>query len=228
MISDIIPEWRVTDNKKKKGIIALLTSWTGEMMNSARIQMKTWVTIKNEHKTSVQRRWDNRGKMHKAFQKLRRGVWHAYNAQAERKEDGEGRIERERTYGMKHWGRVRTIPRILREYSYRTPEAFILARGDITIPYLYIFVWIPSHVGIVPNIIADNIAAKEQGEAPEGMITSLISKQIKSRPIIYNRKVQGHMELADNPIYQEVRKRGKKGIRDMHKPPKGGDKCEGE
>eukprot|EP00965_Chrysotila_dentata_P021887 724632-Pleurochrysis_carterae.AAC.1 len=67
MISGIIPEWQVTDNKKKKGVIALLRSWTGEMMNSARIQMKTWVTIKNEHKASVQRRWDNRGKMYKAF-----------------------------------------------------------------------------------------------------------------------------------------------------------------
>eukprot|EP00965_Chrysotila_dentata_P067741 2241530-Pleurochrysis_carterae.AAC.1 len=41
MISGIIPEWRDTDNKKKKGVIALLGSWTGEMMNCARIQMKT-------------------------------------------------------------------------------------------------------------------------------------------------------------------------------------------
>eukprot|EP00965_Chrysotila_dentata_P072543 2396845-Pleurochrysis_carterae.AAC.1 len=36
----------------------------------------------------------------------------------------------------------------------------------------------------------------------------------------------GHTELADIPIYQEARKRGKKLIRDTHKPPKGGDKCE--
>eukprot|EP00965_Chrysotila_dentata_P057141 1895951-Pleurochrysis_carterae.AAC.1 len=36
----------------------------------------------------------------------------------------------------------------------------------------------------------------------------------------------GHTELADAPIYQEVRKRGKKFIRDTHKPPIGGDKCE--
>eukprot|EP00965_Chrysotila_dentata_P092445 3050850-Pleurochrysis_carterae.AAC.4 len=50
--------------------------------------------------------------MYKAFQKWRRGVWHEYDAQAERKEDGEGIKERERTYGIKHWGRVRTIPRI--------------------------------------------------------------------------------------------------------------------
>eukprot|EP00965_Chrysotila_dentata_P007951 259198-Pleurochrysis_carterae.AAC.1 len=40
-----------------------------------------------------------------------------------------------------------------------------------------IFMWVPSHVGIVPNAMADNIAAKEQAKAPEGMITGLISKQ---------------------------------------------------
>eukprot|EP00965_Chrysotila_dentata_P063689 2110409-Pleurochrysis_carterae.AAC.1 len=31
------------------------------------------------------------------------------------------------------------------------------------------------------------------------------------------------MELADGPIYQEVRRRGEKMIRDLHKPPEGGD-----
>eukprot|EP00965_Chrysotila_dentata_P244338 6205923-Pleurochrysis_carterae.AAC.1 len=51
-----------------------------------------------------------------------------------------------------------------------------------------IFMWIPSHVGVIPNVIADNIAAQEQEAAPEGMITGLITKQVKSRPIIYNRK----------------------------------------
>eukprot|EP00965_Chrysotila_dentata_P047770 1584467-Pleurochrysis_carterae.AAC.4 len=91
-----------------------------------------------------------------------------------------------------------------------------------------IFMRIPSHVGIVPNTIADNIAAKEETEAPKGMITGLISKQVRSRPIIYNGKVKGYMELADGPIYQEARKRRGKVVRDMHyKPPEGGDKCEG-
>eukprot|EP00965_Chrysotila_dentata_P035999 1198178-Pleurochrysis_carterae.AAC.1 len=32
------------------------------MMNRARIQMRTWIATKNEHKANVQRRWDNRGK----------------------------------------------------------------------------------------------------------------------------------------------------------------------
>eukprot|EP00965_Chrysotila_dentata_P104353 3445779-Pleurochrysis_carterae.AAC.1 len=58
------------------------------------------------------------------------------------------------------------------------------------------------------------------------MDTGLISKQVKSRPIIYNRRVMGHKELADVPIYQEARRRGKKLIRETHKPPTGGDKCE--
>eukprot|EP00965_Chrysotila_dentata_P153743 5082442-Pleurochrysis_carterae.AAC.1 len=73
----------------------------------------------------------------------------------------------------------------------------------------------------------DNIAAKEQAEAPEGMITGFISKQVKSRPIIYNRKVKGRIELAGGPIYQEVRRRGKRVIRDLHKAPEGWDTCEG-
>eukprot|EP00965_Chrysotila_dentata_P181347 5985635-Pleurochrysis_carterae.AAC.1 len=36
----------------------------------------------------------------------------------------------------------------------------------------------------------------------------------------------GRAELADNPIYQETRRRGKKFIRDTHKAPEEGDKCE--
>eukprot|EP00965_Chrysotila_dentata_P231106 6198158-Pleurochrysis_carterae.AAC.1 len=36
----------------------------------------------------------------------------------------------------------------------------------------------------------------------------------------------GHTELADLPIHQEARRRGKKFIREIYKPPEGGDKCE--
>eukprot|EP00965_Chrysotila_dentata_P232131 6198782-Pleurochrysis_carterae.AAC.1 len=45
-------------------------------------------------------------------------------------------------------------------------------------------------------------------------------------PFIYSRKVQGHAELADSQTYQEARRRGKKVMRDIYKPPEGGDKCE--
>eukprot|EP00965_Chrysotila_dentata_P035784 1190910-Pleurochrysis_carterae.AAC.1 len=78
----------------------------------ARIQMKMWVTTKNEHKANVQRRWDNRGKRNKAFQSWKLRAKHECHDQAERQEDGDRRLERERTYGIKIWGKVRTIPRI--------------------------------------------------------------------------------------------------------------------
>eukprot|EP00965_Chrysotila_dentata_P196097 6177382-Pleurochrysis_carterae.AAC.1 len=99
--------------EEEKGVIALLGSWTGEMMNWARIQMKTWIMVKNDHKANVQhqRRWDNRGIMTKVFQRWRKSVWHEYGAQEMGKEEGKRVREKERTYGIKHWGRVRTIPR---------------------------------------------------------------------------------------------------------------------
>eukprot|EP00965_Chrysotila_dentata_P181168 5980870-Pleurochrysis_carterae.AAC.1 len=73
-----------------------------------------------------------------------------------------------------------------------------------------IFMWVPSHVGIVPNITADSIASKEHIEPAEGMIIGLLSKQVKSRPVIYGRKVLGRVEVADGPIYWEARQRGKR------------------
>eukprot|EP00965_Chrysotila_dentata_P193457 6175783-Pleurochrysis_carterae.AAC.4 len=80
------------------------------MMNLARVQMKTWITVKNEHKARVQDRWDNRAKTNKAFQTWRRRVGHEYETIMGTKHE-EGK-ERERTYGINHWGRIRSIPRI--------------------------------------------------------------------------------------------------------------------
>eukprot|EP00965_Chrysotila_dentata_P204130 6182154-Pleurochrysis_carterae.AAC.1 len=111
MISGIVPEWCHTYNKREKGVIALLRSWTGEMMNCARILMTTWVITKNEHKVKVQRRWDNRGNANNAFQKWKKRVRHDCEEQVEGNEERDSRQERETTYGIKHWGKVRTIPR---------------------------------------------------------------------------------------------------------------------
>eukprot|EP00965_Chrysotila_dentata_P236970 6201622-Pleurochrysis_carterae.AAC.1 len=76
------------------------------MMNWARIQMKTWIPMKNEHKANVQRSWDNRGKTHKAFQRWRKRCGMNMRHRRGGKEDGEKGKERERTYGIKYWGRV--------------------------------------------------------------------------------------------------------------------------
>eukprot|EP00965_Chrysotila_dentata_P189086 6173136-Pleurochrysis_carterae.AAC.1 len=69
VISGIIPEWQETDHREKKGIIMAMGLWTGAMMNGARVQMKLWMEKKNAHKDNVHRRWDNRGKMQRMFQK---------------------------------------------------------------------------------------------------------------------------------------------------------------
>eukprot|EP00965_Chrysotila_dentata_P234061 6199967-Pleurochrysis_carterae.AAC.1 len=67
---------------------------------------------KNEHKNKVQGRWDNRDKINKAFQTWKKRVLHELDEQAEGKEEGEERSEKEKTYGIKYWGKIRTIPRI--------------------------------------------------------------------------------------------------------------------
>eukprot|EP00965_Chrysotila_dentata_P081427 2688381-Pleurochrysis_carterae.AAC.2 len=59
MISGIIPEWQQANDTKRKGARVMMKSWTGELMNWSRTHMKIWTEKKNEHKASVQRRWDN-------------------------------------------------------------------------------------------------------------------------------------------------------------------------
>eukprot|EP00965_Chrysotila_dentata_P036933 1228858-Pleurochrysis_carterae.AAC.1 len=126
-----------------------MKSWTGELMNQARIHMKLWTEKKNEHKAVVQRRWDNRGKMLQMFMRWRRKAGYRQNEQEspdgekeKMKADEVDRGEKEKTYGIKYWGRVRAIPRIhLRVKNFLqkgvgTPEAYILARGALILSYL--------------------------------------------------------------------------------------------
>eukprot|EP00965_Chrysotila_dentata_P064495 2138581-Pleurochrysis_carterae.AAC.1 len=92
------------------------------MMNCARIHMKKWITAKNEHKAAVQKRWDNRDKMSKAFRNWRKRL-ELEGHQIRGKEDGKREIEREKTYGIKHWGRVRSVPKIhIQMISIKTPD----------------------------------------------------------------------------------------------------------
>eukprot|EP00965_Chrysotila_dentata_P140235 4636238-Pleurochrysis_carterae.AAC.1 len=50
--------------------------------------------------------------MNQAFQSWKSRVRQGSHEQVEGREDGDGRLERERTHGIKNWGKVRTIPRI--------------------------------------------------------------------------------------------------------------------
>eukprot|EP00965_Chrysotila_dentata_P259961 6213741-Pleurochrysis_carterae.AAC.1 len=50
--------------------------------------------------------------MNKAFQRWRTRVKHDNEEQVDGKEEGDRKLEKKRTYGIKNWGKVRTIPRI--------------------------------------------------------------------------------------------------------------------
>eukprot|EP00965_Chrysotila_dentata_P141826 4687742-Pleurochrysis_carterae.AAC.1 len=50
--------------------------------------------------------------MNKAFQNWKANIKNEKEEQVDGKEKGDSRLEKEKTYGIKNWGKVRTIPRI--------------------------------------------------------------------------------------------------------------------
>eukprot|EP00965_Chrysotila_dentata_P134433 4445922-Pleurochrysis_carterae.AAC.1 len=92
---------------------------TGDMMNWARIQMKNWMDKKNEHRAFVQKRWDNRGITKEVFQKWKAITRSGKAITRPDSSDNDKGTEHEKdkginekTYGIKHWGRVRTVPKL--------------------------------------------------------------------------------------------------------------------
>eukprot|EP00965_Chrysotila_dentata_P238478 6202525-Pleurochrysis_carterae.AAC.1 len=95
-------------------------------MNWARMHMKMWIEKKNEHKASVQRRRANRGKIFNIFKRWQETIGYVQDEQKEQdgrkgKVDEEGK--KEKTYGIKYWGRVRyrrayILPEDLRRCSF--------------------------------------------------------------------------------------------------------------
>eukprot|EP00965_Chrysotila_dentata_P010368 337631-Pleurochrysis_carterae.AAC.2 len=77
--------------------MAMMKTWTGEMMNTARIQMKVWTEKKKTHKDNVRQRWDNRGIMNKAFKRWKSAT--GDNDKDERTKDKDEGKEKETTYG---------------------------------------------------------------------------------------------------------------------------------
>eukprot|EP00965_Chrysotila_dentata_P176459 5826669-Pleurochrysis_carterae.AAC.1 len=72
-----------------------------------------WTGRKNEHKVNVQRRWDNRNTMSKLFKRWKLTTGFDNKDNKEETEGDKGSEERkEKTHGMKHWGRYRAIPSI--------------------------------------------------------------------------------------------------------------------
>eukprot|EP00965_Chrysotila_dentata_P091676 3026408-Pleurochrysis_carterae.AAC.1 len=126
IIASIILEWQKVNETEKYNRILTMRLWTGEMMNWARTQTTMWLEKNNEHK-AIQRRWDNRGRMNKAFRRWKKYIGNEHHEeQKERKDKEEEGVHKEKTYeGIKHWGEVRNG-------CLRTSEAHILVRGVST------------------------------------------------------------------------------------------------
>eukprot|EP00965_Chrysotila_dentata_P040206 1335002-Pleurochrysis_carterae.AAC.1 len=102
MISGIIPGWQEANDKEKRGTIAIMKLWTGDMMKWARIKMKKRMEKKNVHRTGVQRRWDNRGITNKAFQKRKSSTHPGNNDIDQGQGDKVEERNKEETYGIKY------------------------------------------------------------------------------------------------------------------------------
>eukprot|EP00965_Chrysotila_dentata_P068032 2250472-Pleurochrysis_carterae.AAC.4 len=101
MISGIIPEWKEVNDREKKGTIALMKLWTGEMMNRARIQMQVWVGEKNEQKAKVQQRLDNRRNMYRTCVRWKKVTGYENKDSEIRKEKEEEEGKLTKIYGIK-------------------------------------------------------------------------------------------------------------------------------
>eukprot|EP00965_Chrysotila_dentata_P033619 1119420-Pleurochrysis_carterae.AAC.1 len=69
-----------------------------DRVNLARIQIKMWIEKKNEHKGSVQRRWDNRGIMNETFKKWKLQIGRENDDKDGRKENQDDEGKREETH----------------------------------------------------------------------------------------------------------------------------------
>eukprot|EP00965_Chrysotila_dentata_P129613 4285053-Pleurochrysis_carterae.AAC.1 len=52
------------------------------------------------------------GNMNKAFQRWKTKIKYESKERVDGKEEGDRKLEKVRTYGIKNWGKVKTIPRI--------------------------------------------------------------------------------------------------------------------
>ena len=79
-----------------------------------------------------------------------------------------------------------------------------------------VFIWVPSHLGIPCNAYADAIASAATNTPAQTPVTALVAAEIRSRPIVYQRPSGDTWDLADGPVFGEVRKGLLEWVRTKH------------
>ena len=69
-----------------------------------------------------------------------------------------------------------------------------------------VFVWIPAHTAITPNVYADAIAKAHTENSMKLVTARVLAKEINTRSVIYESEVSGIRELADRPCFGGARR----------------------
>ena len=68
-----------------------------------------------------------------------------------------------------------------------------------------VFMYTPSHAGVVPNAYADGIAKAHLQSQHRIRTGQIVAKYIKSRGVIYEKRVPGQWQLKDGTTFKHTR-----------------------
>ena len=69
-----------------------------------------------------------------------------------------------------------------------------------------VFLYVPSHSGVVPNAYADGVAKAYLARQHKLRIGKVVARHVRSRSIIYEKRVGDDAQLKDGPTYKHARK----------------------
>ena len=71
---------------------------------------------------------------------------------------------------------------------------------------LVVFMYVPSHAGVVPNAYADGVAKACLKRTTRTRTGPMIARLIRSRSVIYEKRERGQSQVKDGPTFRHVKK----------------------
>ena len=70
---------------------------------------------------------------------------------------------------------------------------------------MVVFIYVPSHAGVVPNAYADGIAKAYLDRTHMVRLGRIVAQHVTSRSVIYEKRVGEHVQLKDGPTFKHAR-----------------------
>ena len=80
-----------------------------------------------------------------------------------------------------------------------------------------VFVYVPSHAGVVPNAYADGIAKAYLSRTYKVRVAKLVAGLVRSRSVVYEKRGGGGAHLKDERAFKHIRKGIMEWVRAQHK-----------